>query len=103
MGILSDSCIGLVSVTEPSWWYVNIGSGNGLVPSGNKPLAEPMSINIFVAVWCHYSPQLFNITTCVQLFYHVKVMICFASSTKFPLKKLHTPFICNLFCWPAVG
>ena len=22
--------------------YVNIGSGNGLVPSGNKPLPEPM-------------------------------------------------------------
>ena len=24
------------------WWYVNIGSGNGLVPSGNAPLPEPM-------------------------------------------------------------
>ena len=24
------------------WWEVNIGSGNGLVPSGNKPLPEPM-------------------------------------------------------------
>ena len=23
-------------------WQVNIGSGNGLVPSGNKPLPEPM-------------------------------------------------------------
>ena len=24
------------------WWSVNIGSGNGLVPSGNKPLSEPL-------------------------------------------------------------
>ena len=26
----------------PHWWLVNIGSGNGLVPSGTKPLLEPM-------------------------------------------------------------
>ena len=26
----------------PHRWQVNIGSGNGLVPSGNKPLPEPM-------------------------------------------------------------
>ena len=31
-----------VIVTGPHWWKVNIGSGNGLVPSGNKPLPEPM-------------------------------------------------------------
>ena len=30
------------------WWLVNIGSGNGLVPSGNKPLPEPMLTKIFV-------------------------------------------------------
>ena len=37
------------------WWSINIGSGNGLVPSGNKPLPEPvtMLIQIFVAVWHH--------------------------------------------------
>ena len=28
------------------WWSVNIGSGNGLVPSGNKPLPEPMLTQI---------------------------------------------------------
>ena len=28
---------------------VNIGSGNGLVPSGNKPLHEPMLTQIYVA------------------------------------------------------
>ena len=30
------------NVTRPYWWYVNIGSGNGLVPPGNKPLPEPI-------------------------------------------------------------
>ena len=36
------------------WWWVNIGSGNGLVPSGNKPLPEPMLTHIYVTVWRHY-------------------------------------------------
>ena len=30
----------------PHWWYINIGTGNGLVPSGNKPLSEPMMTQI---------------------------------------------------------
>ena len=33
------------------WWYVNIDSGNGLMPSGNKPLPEPMLIDQFL--WRH--------------------------------------------------
>ena len=32
---------------------VNIGSGNGLVPSGNKPLPEPMLTQVFVAKLGH--------------------------------------------------
>ena len=36
--------------TELLWWWVIIGSGNGLVPSGNKPLTE-----IYVATWHHYT------------------------------------------------
>ena len=32
---------------------VNIGSGDGLVPSGNKPLPESLVIQICVAVWHH--------------------------------------------------
>ena len=32
---------------------VNIGLGNGLVPSGNKPLPEPMFTQVYVAIWCH--------------------------------------------------
>ena len=37
------------------WLYVNIGSGNGLVPSGNKQLSEPMSTwnEFYIALWCH--------------------------------------------------
>ena len=34
-----NTCYGLISwalhATEPYWWYVNFGLGNGLVPSGN--------------------------------------------------------------------
>ena len=30
---------------------VNIGSGNGLVPSGTKPLLKPLLIQIYVAIW----------------------------------------------------
>ena len=37
-----------MNATKPYWWSVNIGSGNGLVPSGNKPLPEPMLTQIYV-------------------------------------------------------
>ena len=30
-----------MNATGPSWRQVNIGSGNGLVPSGDKSLPEP--------------------------------------------------------------
>ena len=30
------------------WWWINIGSGNGLVPAGNKPLPEPILTQIYV-------------------------------------------------------
>ena len=32
---------------------VNIGLGNGLVLSGNKPLPEPMLTQIYVTIWRH--------------------------------------------------
>ena len=32
---------------------VNIGSGNGLVSSGNRPLPEPMLTQSYVAIWRH--------------------------------------------------
>ena len=34
---------------------VNIDSGNGLVPSGNKPLPEPMLTQFLVALWRRYA------------------------------------------------
>ena len=40
-----------MNVSGPHWWSVNIGSGNGLVPSGNKPLPEPMLTQISVTIW----------------------------------------------------
>ena len=35
-----------MNVSGLHWWSVNIGSGNGLVPSGNKPLPEVMLTQI---------------------------------------------------------
>ena len=40
-----------MNATRPSWWRVNIGLRNGLVPSGNKPLPELMLTQIYVAKW----------------------------------------------------
>ena len=33
--------------------WVNIGSGNGLLPDGTKPLPEPMLTNISYAMQYH--------------------------------------------------
>ena len=37
--------------SENTFDDVNIGSGNGLVLSGSKPLPEPMLIQINVVIW----------------------------------------------------
>ena len=39
----------IVNATRSHWWLVNIGSDNGLVPSGTKPLLEPMVTQIYMA------------------------------------------------------
>ena len=39
-----------VPATRPYFWLVNIGSGKGLVPSGNKPLPDPMSTKSYDAI-----------------------------------------------------
>ena len=41
-----------VNAKEHIGWKVNIGTDNGLVPSGTKPLPEPMLIQICVTI-CH--------------------------------------------------
>ena len=42
-----------MNATGPYWLQVNIGSGDGLVPSGNKSLPEPMLTQIYAAIWRH--------------------------------------------------
>ena len=43
-------------------WYVNIGSGNGLVQTGNKPLPEPMLTQISVTTHSVTRPQWVNVS-----------------------------------------
>ena len=40
-----------MNVTGSYWWQVNIGSGNGLVPSGNKPSPKQMLSQLYVVIW----------------------------------------------------
>ena len=40
-----------MDTVEPYWWWVIVGSGNGLEPLGNKPLPEPILTQIYVAIW----------------------------------------------------
>ena len=42
-----------MNVIRLHWLSVNIGSGNGLVPSGNKPLPELMLTQIHATIWRH--------------------------------------------------
>ena len=37
----------------PHWSQVNTGLGNGLVPSGNKPLTEPVLTKFYDTMWHH--------------------------------------------------
>ena len=46
-----------VNDTTTHWSLVNIGSGNGLVPSGNKPLPEPVLTQISATIWRHRAPK----------------------------------------------
>ena len=46
------------------WGEVNIGPGNGLVPSGNKQLPEPMLTKIDVTI-CHQLPTMSEPFTCL--------------------------------------
>ena len=52
-GISCEIALIWMSLDFYGWWSVNIDSGNGLVPSGNKPLPEPMLIKISNAKWRH--------------------------------------------------
>ena len=43
------------------WWLINIGSGNGLVSSGNKPLTETVLVQLYVVIWCQLSTILYSL------------------------------------------
>ena len=61
--LTGNQSIDLLNATRPHWWVVNIGPGNGLVLSGNKPLPEPMLTQIVVTI----SPPCYNGLTLVKL------------------------------------
>ena len=46
-----------VNAPGPDWWLFNIGSGNGLVHDGTKPLPQPMLTKfndyLIVVLWRH--------------------------------------------------
>ena len=48
----------LLDPRRPPWGLVNTGSGNGLVPSGNKPLPEAMLAHINVTIWQYIYPDI---------------------------------------------
>ena len=52
--ILSISCeIAHRWMCKVSLMIINIGSGNGLVLSSNKPLPDPMLAQLYVPIWHH--------------------------------------------------
>ena len=44
--VIAGWCI-FSEMAELCWWWINSGSGNGLVPSGTKPLPEPVLTQIY--------------------------------------------------------
>ena len=50
--VMSTSC---EFATRPHRWLINIGSGNGLVPSGNGPLLGMMFTQIYATMWRHWT------------------------------------------------
>ena len=52
LGYLSWNCPQVI-IAGPHWWWVNIGSGNGWVPSGNKLLPEPVLTKTCLTLWHH--------------------------------------------------
>ena len=62
----------LNQTNRPHWWLIQNCSVNDLVPSGNKPLPEPMLTEIFVALYSiPYTAPLCsrNVHTCAHFCY----------------------------------
>ena len=49
-----------MSASESHWWWVNIGSDNGLVASADKPLPEPILTQIYIDIWRHLPTTLWH-------------------------------------------
>ena len=68
-----------VNAKRRHWWLpvISIGSGNGLVPSSNKPLPEPMLTQIchHMALLCHNKLNYVNGSW--KLLHIAKVMVCY--------------------------
>ena len=77
----------LVNTTSPHWWLVNIGSGNGLVPSGNKPLPEPMLI------------QIFSLIQHPSIFYSVNILISIMALRYTDIHNCHSVNYIWKWCW----
>ena len=65
--IIQNSClatrkIAQVSATESHWWELNNGLGNGLGPSGTKPLPQTLLIKLSDAVWHHQATIYQNVS-----------------------------------------
>ena len=52
---LEPSGIKPLSESQLTKIFNTIGSGNGLEPSGNKPLSESQLTKIFNTIWRHYA------------------------------------------------
>ena len=50
---MADEAVAIVMDHVTYQWWVNIGSGNGMVPSGTKLGPETMLTQIFITVWHH--------------------------------------------------
>ena len=86
-----------MNVTGLHWWSVNIGSGNGLVLSGNKPLHEPMLTQISVA--CRHMVSLghsdLNIVMCFSCILSPSISL-FMSTSVTHFKVIHFLFQMNM-------
>ena len=73
-------------------WQVIIDSANGLIPSGNKPLAETMLTNINVDIWLDYTTvSWYQIVITSQLM-----------TRQFPISQLNLSRLILLINWGLV-
>ena len=56
-----------------NWIKVNIGSGNGLVPLGDKPSPETILTNTYDTIWCDWAMDLH--LKCVDMSSHLEKLL----------------------------